>query len=93
MVTSLESECETIFKGKETWNCEDYEYFFVYHHGENLETTLKCLDYEKYLTPNELEVPLDINGTIELKKLDYLNVEIFVSIVFTIHFICQKKIL
>ena len=81
IVASSYSEpvCDFIYKQKSEWNCDDYKYFYTFHHGANLENTLKCLHYEKYLSPNEQEKPLDINGTIELKKLDYLNIEIFVS--------------
>ena len=77
--TYFEPVFDVIYKQKSEWNCDDYKYFYTFHHGANLENTLKCLHYEKYLSPDEQEKPLDINGTIELKKLDYLNIEIFVS--------------
>ena len=74
-----EVDCDAIYNQKSEWTCQDYKYFYTFHHGANLEKTLKCLDYEKYLSPNDQETPLDINATVELKKLDHLNIEIFVS--------------
>ena len=86
----VEEEPNASFTARSTSGClgptwelqEDWPLLYrsTFHHGANLEKTLKCLDYEKYLSPNDQETPLDINATVELKKLDHLNIEIFVSI-------------
>ena len=60
----------------------DYRYAFTYHHGETMEETLRCISYDKYENPNEVQgfhEPVEVNGTVEVRKLEYLNIDRFVS--------------
>ena len=63
-----------------TWQCEDFHYNFVFHHGEHLEETLKCIQYDKYKPPTKKDSqPIVVEATINVKKLVALNIDLLVS--------------
>ena len=65
-----------------TWQCEDFHYNFVFHHGERLEETLKCIQYNKYKAPPVSDAqPTVVDTTINVKKLVALNIDLLVRIV------------
>ena len=78
LTTVSSEECNSA--NPSTWQCEDFHYNFVFHHGEHLEETLKCIQYDKYKPPTRKDSqPIVVEANINVKKLVALNIDLLVS--------------
>ncbi len=61
-----------------TWTCDDIFKLLAYHHGQHVPKTLKCLEYDRFLSPKEQKGYDDIDVLkveVKIRKINALDTD------------------